>query len=1384
MAVVESTCQAVNPSDGQPCKGAATTWENTFCRFHGKQCHGLYLGYKRRNARLDALSEKAPPFLKNSETPLSNESFEGLNNASALNEVHVHLYAEYVLLSKVIDARKLHHKHFYPVQMDYGHQAYLDTLSNRRHIVLRALEKLERRTAEVLYENEKWYQWIRQKQVDEEQHREKEQKKVKQEAAMFRRHAKKMQARLKAQREKEDKQRQDAFLETAYQERISQTDTDTDDEMWDPIEDVAEDERGRYIDLIKHFLWMEELPEEDDSTSDAATSNPAAETGDLAPKAKNASSQSPAKYHTKPSGQNYVLSMMDDDSKLTNEPEPSKSNIETEDELRKRLKESVENNYDDIAGPIMVGTLEMPHGTQDKTAPLVDDEIESLARDIREIKLLLFCRTLLRHASLLPAALRASSVEDFLRDPELTPSDLRDLCLEVESPDLQDIRDACADLSREDELEDAESNVEEEEEESWEDLLHQEKRHGHLQDSYWFFSNVYDRCHNNKMRKEMEEYLESKLGPRKAKMKVQVCGKAIWNYSSGKSTSRDGWLQFSVMAKDCSLRHAVELCRNWDEFSHLNFLTAWQFFPASNWVSWGSDRLTHQLHELGFFPYFKDFEADKASRHLNVGARSQYRRQHNIVESRNVIVGHMKRNDSVTRRFIQYCCMRTGELLILVRDGKTGKVVTSPSQDQLWTYREKQGLGRASKKDWDTVLEVGHEYFDMVDEIRNWHLGFDDYYDVWIWDFAPAGKGIELYNVLIEEIRKAWRIRVPLDIYKHREPFLRTLTREESTKRVRSILPDETVKSLWDEVNQPTNRFLMTDMSNWKATEVAHDEVVSTSPYLFYSEANEAEDMVLFPDEITSNRRDVPFREITNPMLRMEAFRKTELNLLTRKANRLDRRVAKRRQADDSKDASSGGESDSEDDASDDEETKSIWSLPQIWEDAIAEINSSKISSDKDQLLRKIGLLQGGSSTIPTGIKTWAEVEAKIKTSDGLEVMERDRGAAMTEAFHMGDLEPGVQEKYGEYCKLVSTILEKAPGGMSTGWVWFIAELLAWLGVRTDYDSYSHEGTAPWPHAFIVQDIVKAFVDMAMFFPSLHECTPVAAFFKSQDGQEFKESLLFKQLERSKTLPDRRTRTGFKFRPKSFWKKWDDIVTENKAKDVYYADAYPMDWSVTIRPIIAKLYRAGVIAPAYRQNTPVLVPGFATANTEPHRPDKPDLFINYADRSKAVDYPNIKVMPGYIEPSDWPDLLPIAQSFASKHGKDARFAVLRLWSAPHFYPLMIGGGNRQMSSFLDSAARSWEWKIIPKDFWISEWSIYNVLRMRLEILRAQLGDRVVHRGDVILVMGTGKLELLRYSIAVTFAIQTKPWFREIDLWKSFVDVDLEFLEGLDPYWLD
>lgn len=77
--------------------------------------------------------------------------------------------------------------------------------------VLKALERIERRTAEVLYESQKWFDWVRECQVEEETTRDKEQKKVKLEAAMFRRNKVMVDMRTKERKAREDKRRGDAF---------------------------------------------------------------------------------------------------------------------------------------------------------------------------------------------------------------------------------------------------------------------------------------------------------------------------------------------------------------------------------------------------------------------------------------------------------------------------------------------------------------------------------------------------------------------------------------------------------------------------------------------------------------------------------------------------------------------------------------------------------------------------------------------------------------------------------------------------------------------------------------------------------------------------------------------------------------------------------------------------------------------------------------------------------------------------------------------------------------------------------------------------------------------------------------------------------------------
>jgi hypothetical protein len=102
-----------------------------------------------------------------------------------------------------------------------------------------------------LYKNQKWFKWVRQCQDEEEALREKEQKRVKQEAAFFKRHWKATQERLSRLREREDRRKQDAFLEKVYKERQAQMEEEEDDGIdWDPIEEVIEDQRGNYIGML------------------------------------------------------------------------------------------------------------------------------------------------------------------------------------------------------------------------------------------------------------------------------------------------------------------------------------------------------------------------------------------------------------------------------------------------------------------------------------------------------------------------------------------------------------------------------------------------------------------------------------------------------------------------------------------------------------------------------------------------------------------------------------------------------------------------------------------------------------------------------------------------------------------------------------------------------------------------------------------------------------------------------------------------------------------------------------------------------------------------------------------------------------------------------
>ena len=513
----------------------------------------------------------------------------------------------------MIRARKLHHSRFFSLNLDYGHQHYLDTLSNRKFIVLRALERLERRTAEVLYEKTKWFSWVRQVQDLEEAQRESEKKRIKKEAALFKRHVKDRQIRMRDLRAKEDAKRSEIFLEEAYKERMSEEEENA---HWDPIEDVIEDERGNYIDLIKHILLMT-----DDTSGNQETNGPSSASIDNADAEPSTKSNAPkVSKKAKKSKQKTV----------TNESDrhlPDKAAHDTASQVRHRLKEGVKLSYG--SGMHIAGTVDNPVQLRDRTAPYPDEEIDDLLQDMAEVKHLLFCRLILAHATVLPAAVEANNVESFLNNKDVTDTDLRDLAIKMDNPGLQEIRDACADLGRGEE-EDNEDESGSAEEDCEVDKLAAEMRRTRvfeeMKQSYrknirqnkqlpetWAPEREKQTHHHKMLQQRFEDQsnpedkgktwidfgeLDDEVKFKSKKLRVKVCGRYIYNYPSEKAISRGGWLQFCLIAKDSDLHDAIKLCRHWDEFFDLNILANFQYFPAANWLRWKGDRIRQQLLQL------------------------------------------------------------------------------------------------------------------------------------------------------------------------------------------------------------------------------------------------------------------------------------------------------------------------------------------------------------------------------------------------------------------------------------------------------------------------------------------------------------------------------------------------------------------------------------------------------------------------------------------------------------------------------------------------------------------------------------------------------------------------------------------------------------------
>jgi hypothetical protein len=347
--------------------------------------------------------------------------------------------------------------------------------------------------------------------------------------------------------------------------------------------------------------------------------------------------------------------------------------------------------------------------------------------------------------------------------------------------------------------------------------------------------------------------------------------------------------------------------------------------------------------------------------------------------------------------------------------------------------------------------------------------------------------------------------------------------------------------------------------------------------------------------------------------------------------------------------------------------------------------------------------------------------------------------------WHEADLEPHAQEHWAEMHRMARASQSALLSSLTQPAFLLSCALMRWL----DTDNRSDNRSATKAVAFLAP----------FFFPG---------FLESEKGANFKDSLLLNQEERAKVLPDIRSHHSNATRPQEFWNDWQAIKKTLKS-----IDDMPLDWEIATRPIIAHFYKKGVIRPS----TDDYFAGQAIAAKDTGR-NHYDLFFDWLPHVKTVRLPKTMRNPYEIPPHKV-----TARKFAIQN-PNARFAVIRIWSSPHFYPLMIGFDNRESTSFCDTVGRKWIWMFIPKDMPNSEWSMQKISEERIKPFERLFGKSVAIKRNVFLVMAKDEQELAKLATATVFAIERRPWRWEVDLWKSFINVDIGFVERLDDWWLE
>ena len=281
---------------------------------------------------------------------------------------------------------------------------------------------------------------------------------------------------------------------------------------------------------------------------------------------------------------------------------------------------------------------------------------------------------------------------------------------------------------------------------------------------------------------------------------------------------------------------------------------------------------------------------------FQTGSRGGGPRRHVVHEARNFLCAYMKRNDPVSRRFIQYMAMQTPKVVILVRDGKTGQIIVKPPPEENWLTRSKSGTGRALKNDFEVGEHVGEAFFEKRDTARTWCLNFRDYYDVYIWDVHPGQIFYHIYKVTLrvrnfksysqakadarKMLCKAYRFCNPSDMFSITHPILATITLDKDSHRARDVGPGD--KSIYEDICDGQVKAMFFDEKSGDHDSEKHLFYgdgqgpgvwdVEKLPFnLSYNEDDALEDAVLFSEETEDGQQATFAPGLGNAIYRIDA---------------------------------------------------------------------------------------------------------------------------------------------------------------------------------------------------------------------------------------------------------------------------------------------------------------------------------------------------------------------------------------------------------------------------------------------------------------------------------------------------------------------------------